>query len=229
MIALDGTQAPRATSAAPHAVHRGPPFLAGRRPGPGWGAPTLLMGMLFVISGCGPGDQVPVPGAEGALKSTGEARADRRLYDGAPPVIPHDDFGADCSACHDSQGTPVRGIGFAPASPHEETRQAGATLRCRQCHVFALTDDLFAGSEFRGMRQDLWRGNRLYDGAPPTIPHKVFMRENCGACHAGPGARPEIMTSHPERTRCRQCHVPVITRDAFSRTQESGPESSEEP
>jgi predicted CXXCH cytochrome family protein len=41
------------------------------------------------------------------------------------------------------------------------------------------------------------------------------MRENCAACHVGPGAREEIITTHPERTRCRQCHVPVTTRDGI--------------
>ena len=41
------------------------------------------------------------------------------------------------------------------------------------------------------------------------------MRENCAACHDGPGAREEIRTSHPERTRCRQCHVPVTDNQPF--------------
>ena len=64
--------------------------------------------------------------------------------------------------------------------------------------------------------QDLRHGLRLHDRAPPTIPHKTFMRENCVACHAGPAAREEIRTSHPERRRCRQCHVPVATQETFS-------------
>jgi predicted CXXCH cytochrome family protein len=67
----------------------------------------------------------------------------------------------------------------------------------------------------------------MYDGAPPTIPHKVFMRENCGACHVGPGAREEILTTHPERTRCRQCHVPVTTREGTLDYGEIGLENSE--
>jgi hypothetical protein len=41
------------------------------------------------------------------------------------------------------------------------------------------------------------------------------MRENCIACHDGPGAREEVRTNHPERWRCRQCHLPVTTRDGF--------------
>ncbi|MGW8265368.1 MAG: hypothetical protein ACWGSQ_03320 [Longimicrobiales bacterium] len=179
---------------------------------------SALIALVVGLAGCGSGDRVPVPGTEGVFKSTGEFRAARRLYDGAPPVVPHQDFGAACRACHDSRGTAVTGVGFAPASPHEETVESGATVRCRQCHVFVVTDDLFVRSGFEGLRQDLRAGGRLYDGAPPTIPHSILMRENCVACHAGPGARPEIVTSHPERTRCRQCHVPVTTREVFSST-----------
>jgi len=191
------------------------------------GARTALFAVLFLgLSGCGSPDQVPVVGMEGASKSTGEVRASRRLYDGAPPVIPHEDFGASCAACHDSRGTPVKGIGFAPPSPHEETPEAAATLRCRQCHVFSLTDELFVQSVFHGLPQDLRAGSRLYDGAPPTIPHGVLLRENCAACHVGPGARPEIVTSHPDRTRCRQCHVQVRTRGVFSSTR--GPDTEEQ-
>ena len=189
----------------------------------------LLAGTTSLLVGCG-GDRewVPVAGSGNALKSSAEYRAGRRLFDGAPPVIGHGDFGADCSACHDSQGVAVAGVGFAPASPHDGTGEAGGTIRCRQCHVFATTTDLFVRSDFFGLRQDMRAGGRLYEGAPPTIPHQVFMRENCAACHAGPGARAEILTSHPERTRCTQCHVPVTTRDAFTSAMGEGLEGSEE-
>lgn len=188
----------------------------------------LLLTLALGVWGCGSGDQVPVPGKEGAFKSTGELRSARRLYDGAPPVIPHEDFGASCGACHDSRGTAVSGVGYAPASPHEATPEGPATVRCRQCHVFAQTDGLFVESDFQGLAQDLRVGSRLYDGAPPTIPHRILMRENCAACHAGPGARPEILTSHPERSRCRQCHVLVTTRDRFPSDRGSAPEGRED-
>ena len=194
-----------------------------------YGHPSLLMALVLGLAGCSSPDRVPVPGAEGTFKSIDAARAVRRLYDGAPPIIPHEDFGADCGACHDARGTALGGVGFAPASPHEGTEGAGGTIRCRQCHVFALADQRFVESGFQALRQDLRGGARLYQGAPPTMPHDVFMRENCQACHAGPGARPEILTSHPERTRCRQCHVPVFTRNVFTRTDKSGQEGSEEP
>jgi cytochrome c-type protein NapB len=109
----------------------------------------------------------------------------------------------------------VSGVGFAPASPHVDTEKAGGTIRCNQCHVFATDDGTFVDSEYGGFRQDLRAGGRATAGAPPTIPHRILMRENCIACHDGPGAREEIRTTHPERTRCRQCHVPVTGLDAF--------------
>jgi cytochrome c-type protein NapB len=171
--------------------------------------------VLLALSACGRSDWVPVPDSDGALKSSAVVRATRRLYDGAPPVIPHPDFGADCSACHNSRGISVAGIGFAPASPHDGTAESGVTTRCRQCHVLVLDEGLFAKNSFVGLRQDLRSGGRLYIGAPPTIPHQILMREKCIACHTGPGARAEILTTHPERTRCRQCHVPVTTREGI--------------
>jgi cytochrome c-type protein NapB len=116
----------------------------------------------------------------------------------------------------------VAGVGFAPASPHEGTSKAGATARCRQCHVFATGNDLFVASDFVGLGQDLAAGGRATPGAPPTIPHRTLMRENCVACHDGPGAREEVRTSHPELWRCRQCHVPVTTRDRFESALGSG-------
>ncbi len=168
-----------------------------------------LAAAILAAAGCGGGDTVPVPEHEGAVKSAAHVRAERRAYDGAPPTIPHDDFGMSCGACHNSRGMPVDGVGYAPASPHDGTSQAGSMVRCRQCHVFAATDRLFVASDYVGLRQDLRFGGRATPGAPPTIPHRTQMRENCVACHDGPAAREEVRTSHPERERCRQCHVAV--------------------
>ena len=74
---------------------------------------------------------------------------------------------------------------------------------------------MFVANAFVGLRQDLRKGQRLTDYSPPVIPHKTFMRENCTACHTGPAAREEIRTPHPERARCRQCHVAVTTLATF--------------
>lgn len=175
--------------------------------------------LLLLVLGCSNAaqDRVPVPDADGALKSTPRTRAARRAYDGAPPAIPHENFGMVCTACHNAQGMDLAEIGFAPPSPHEATQGMSSLSRCRQCHVFTRTEGLFVENEFVGLRQDLRRGKRLNPFAPPTIPHKTFMRENCLACHSGPAAREEIRTSHPERALCRQCHVAVTTTASFAR------------
>lgn len=169
----------------------------------------LCVGLLLV-GACGGEPEV-------TASSAGE-RAARRAYDGAPPVVAHEDFRIACGNCHDEAGMPVRGVGLAPASPHDGTVRASATQRCRQCHVFRVSDDVFVPNGFVGLPQDLRPGARLNPLAPPTVPHRIFMRENCLACHAGPAARAEIATSHPDRDRCRQCHVPVTTRTGFTST-----------
>jgi nitrate reductase cytochrome c-type subunit len=147
------------------------------------------------------------PTAPSTSLTASTIRADRRAYDGAPPVIPHEQLGASCTACHTTTGMEVPGKGFAPANPHLHTSVVGRTANCRQCHMFAETIDEFAASNFIGLRQDLRRGDRLYAGAPPVIPHPIAMRENCRACHTTPAARPEIRCTHPERTNCVQCHM----------------------
>lgn len=181
------------------------------------GLTALAAGALMVAGACEDGRWVPVPG-EDAVMSSAAVRATRRAYDGAPPTVPHENMGAACSSCHNAEGMPVEGLGFAPASPHDETANAGGTQRCRQCHVFIADEGLFVESDFVGLAQDLRAGGRMAANSPPTIPHKILMRENCAACHTGPAARYQISSSHPERDRCRQCHVPVTTRNTFSTT-----------
>jgi len=158
--------------------------------------------LLVVVAGCASPDtaKVDVPGVSGAEKSAALVRAERRLFDGAPPVIPHERFGPACLSCHGERGMSVPGVGYSPPSPHGSTASMG---RCEQCHVFQPGGKPWRESSFVGLRQDLRRGQRLNPLAPPVIPHRVFMRENCRACHAGPAAREEIRTSHPERPRCR--------------------------
>lgn len=183
--------------------------------------PLLVVGTLAAI-GCGDGSRVAVDGTDDAWKSSADVRAERRAYDGAPPTIPHDEFGMRCGACHDAQGMPVTNVGFAPESPHDGTWAEGATGRCRQCHVQIVDDGLFVATDWVGLRQDLQPGARMAANSPPTIPHMLLMRENCRACHTGPGAREEIRTSHPERDRCTQCHVPILSTDVFSSASSEG-------
>jgi cytochrome c-type protein NapB len=112
-----------------------------------------------------------------------------------------------CTSCHDEDGSAIAGVGVAPASPHGAAAATGAMSRCRQCHVPAQSRGVLVASVFTGLPQGPWRGARATPGAPPTIPHTLQLRQNCLSCHAGPAARPEVRTSHPERARCRQCHV----------------------
>ncbi len=169
---------------------------------------------LIILSGCTE-RWVEVPDGDGVVKSSADARATRRAYDGAPPVIPHIPFGTSCDGCHKVPEVAVGGVGLAPPSPHQDTKYEGRTVRCKQCHVFGTNRGVFAENSFTGFEQNLDLGARLSLVSPPTIPHHLQLRENCNACHAGPAAREEIRTTHPERTRCRQCHAAVSTRDRF--------------
>ena len=174
---------------------------------------------LMALAACGDKkeESVDVPGKEGAKKTAALVRAERRLFDGAPPVIPHQDFGTTCTACHNERGMHVPDVGFAPPMPHKKTLGMGPNARCNQCHVFQVTDEVFCANSFEGIPQDLRKGERLNDVAPPVIPHPILMRENCQACHSGPAAREEIRCSHPERVRCTQCHVQSTGSSLFKR------------
>lgn len=163
------------------------------------------------------GPSVPVAGHDGALKSSPAERAQRRSFDGAPPVIPHQPMGVNCTACHNERGLDVAGVGYAPPSPHARTEGLSAISRCQQCHVFRTTDATFVANTFEGLPQDLRPGPRAYDGAPPVLPHGLLMHENCLACHSGPAAREEIRTTHPEREDCVQCHVTQQVGGTFAR------------
>ena len=166
---------------------------------------AIVTAGLFVAAGCDSAQSASVQ----VTPST--VRAERRAYHGAPPVIPHPPLGAACTSCHNATGIETPDLGIAPANPHHGTRFVNAVENCRQCHVFRVTDATLVGSNFQGLQAASWRGDRLYRGAPPVIPHSTLMRENCAACHTGPAARTEIICSHPERRNCVQCHVPRTT------------------
>lgn len=178
-----------------------------------------MLALIVLLAACAreEAEKVPVPGREGAVKSAAAVRARRRAYDGAPPVIPHPNMGMGCMNCHTKTGMSVPQLGFAPAMPHAITAGLSAMSRCTQCHVFRETRELFRENTFAGLAQDLRHGERAHPLAPPVMPHSVFMRENCTACHTGPAAREEIRCDHPERPRCTQCHVPRLTGEEFSR------------
>lgn len=138
-----------------------------------------------------------------------EARQSRRAYEGAPPVVPHpvvQSNSLSCLLCHD-KATRI-GDRIAPAVSHEKYAS------CTQCHVedsgvpleWNTASYLKAStSRFEGVH-NTDSGTRAYQGAPPTIPHRTWMRENCMSCH-GDGGTSEILTSHPDRQSCTQCHA----------------------
>lgn len=139
-------------------------------------------------------------------------RTVRRAYDGAPPVVPHpvnDNDVASCAACH-GEGREIAGR-IAPRMSHR------MYVNCTQCHAPAgnpglgpafPVDNTFAGLGPPG------RGARAWDGAPPVIPHRTHMRENCIACHGLLG-REGMRSTHPWRVNCIQCHAGSAAEDGY--------------
>lgn len=137
-------------------------------------------------------------------------RAARRAYNGAPPTVPHtvDQISAAaCMACH-QEGTRVDAR-LASPMPHP------FLANCTQCHVedrtSAPVSPVIVESLFLGLPAP-FQGERAWSGAPPTVPHSTWMRDDCLSCH-GPMGRPGMMTTHPERQNCLQCHAPSATLD----------------
>lgn len=128
-----------------------------------------------------------------------------RAFYGAPPTVPHKieqgSIGSkQCLKCHENGGFVQKLNAYTPVTPHPEK------INCMQCHVKALTDDLFVSSSWNRNSAPAI-GNQALIGSPPIIPHQTQLRENCLSCHAGPSAAKEIRTTHPNRVNCRQCHV----------------------
>ena len=141
-------------------------------------------------------------------------RSERRAFDGAPPTIPHRiDEGEppNCLVCHE-RGATV-GDRVASIMSHEPL------TNCVQCHS---PGDAVAGRDFEGgqpLASNSFaglaipiRGERIWDGAPPAIPHTTHMRENCVSCH-GPAGREPLQTPHMDRQSCNQCHAQSATLD----------------
>jgi cytochrome c-type protein NapB len=132
-----------------------------------------------------------------------------RQYPGSPPRVPHpveasfSGSETDCLSCH-GKGGYAPGYGkFAPVTPHPEN-----TL-CYQCHAATSPAKPFVSSTWQSIAPPRL-GKSFLPGAPPTIPHSLQLRENCIACHTGPGAVVEIRVEHTSRGNCRQCHVPAV-------------------
>jgi len=139
----------------------------------------------------------------------------RRQYLGSPPFIPHkiEDENKEqiaCLTCHQKGGWTEEMKRHTPLTPHPEHTY------CRQCHVKKETADRFVGSSWQSIAPPRL-GRAHLPGGPPPIPHDLQMRENCIACHVGPGAVETIRVDHPSRGNCRQCHVPDSFAGLFQR------------
>ena len=139
----------------------------------------------------------------------------RRQYPGSPPGVPHPiktgfDTDQACLSCHEKGGWVAEWNRHTPVTPHPEN------LMCQQCHVSGQTDSLFVDSLWESVNLPRL-GSAQLPGSPPPFPHEIQMRENCIACHTGPGAVTEIRTNHANRGSCRQCHVPLTMTTPFNR------------
>ena len=149
---------------------------------------------------------------EADKEASTKLRASRRAYNGAPPIIPHpveNTTDAACYACH-AGGVQLAGVKASVMShPY--------LANCQQCHAPMAPApfqslDASVDSSFVGLPAPR-AGRRAYPGAPPTIPHSRWMRENCNACHGGPHGWAGMESTHPWRTNCVQCHAPSATLD----------------
>jgi|GEM_PF-785412 len=134
-----------------------------------------------------------------------------RAFWGAPPPMPHGFIGERddkmCLSCHARETRIEKRQQAIVPVPHAEYSQ------CQQCHVngtdksvAAFRESIFIGLDFPG------KGTRAHPFAPPTIPHKTFMRDNCLSCH-GPSGKQKIASPHPYRSQCQQCHVPDASKN----------------
>lgn len=140
-----------------------------------------------------------------------DQRATLRAFYSAPPVIPHEVESQDaknCLRCH-LNVTKLDDGRVAMQTPHPQFSS------CLQCHAPSLSADQ-AGLPGKGKKvESSWkgltepkRGDRWFTVSPPTIPHRIFLRENCLSCHGPQNPNTRLRTTHPERTSCLQCHVP---------------------
>ncbi|MBI2422370.1 MAG: nitrate reductase cytochrome c-type subunit [Candidatus Hydrogenedentes bacterium] len=187
---------------------------------------TIVTALVLVALACGwharPTDaalaaapeQEEVAGAETeAQRAAEQAEADRdhraslRAFYAAPPVIPHESESmqdSNCSFCHSAERELPGFERKSPRSPHPYLE------RCTQCHVASQSPlgeaEPMTITRWAGL-QDPGEGHRAGLMAPPVMPHKLRMRENCISCHSPESPYVYLRTPHPERVNCQQCHV----------------------
>ena len=138
-------------------------------------------------------------------------RENNRAFNGAPPTVPHptnEMSSQTCALCH-LEGAKTESLRISAMShPYLEN--------CTQCHVESYSGNdaaiftrvgkpLWSDNSFDGLSAPTG-GKRAFKGAPPQIPHSVWMRQNCSSCHGVNGLH-GIRATHPWRTSCEQCHV----------------------
>lgn len=139
-----------------------------------------------------------------------DKRAELRAFYSAPPVIPHEvtvKTSQECLTCHLNVRTLDDGR-ITVKTPHPQLTS------CLQCHIPSLTSGSVeeVESEWQGLEEPK-RGDRWSRMSPPTIPHRVRLRENCLSCHGPDNPDMRLRTTHPERTSCLQCHVPNMDNE----------------
>ncbi len=151
------------------------------------------------------------PSEEEKLASS-QTRSSRRAYNGAPPIIPHaieNTTDAACYACHSN--------GMKMGSLKASVMSHQFLANCTQCHAPMAPPpfqhvDASVSTTFVGLPAPK-AGKRAFPGAPPTIPHSQWMRENCLACHGGGNGWAGMESTHPWRSNCTQCHAPSASLD----------------
>ncbi len=139
---------------------------------------------------------------------------DLRQYPGSPPRIPHEvDFSfsgkeTDCLSCHVKGGYSPEFGKFVPVMPHPENSL------CYQCHATLTKDESFVDTDWQSVPPPRL-GQSFLSSSPPPVPHSLQLRENCIACHTGPGAVTELRVEHANRGDCRQCHAVVVRTESL--------------
>jgi cytochrome c-type protein NapB len=181
-----------------------------------WGTDPVSSGWLeswAIAERAAPSTELP-PDARPPVDEALRARAARRAYDGAPPVVPHPvraGGAAECLACHAE--------GFALGGRRANRVPHTTYASCTQCHVSSSASFASLPPNPAALVDTRWQGlaspsqgREAYPGAPPEVPHPTRMREQCESCH-GPEGRAALRTPHPERRSCLQCHPATGGRD----------------
>ena len=150
--------------------------------------------------------------AVSAWAQAGTDRSALRAFYTAPPVIPHEIAderdASSCLMCH--QGVMDLGGRVTVATPHPQFGN------CMQCHLRSVVPPWVkprpVETKWMGLEEPK-EGGRAHELAPPTIPHRLFLRTNCLSCHAGDHPNEAMRSPHPERSNCRQCHVADMAKE----------------